>query len=140
MKRQNVLNKKKKKKGFTLIELIIVMAIMAILALIAIPKFLGYKETANKNSDKLSARTIGNAAQTVFVEVGTGFTATIDATAVETNADKIEALLQTIPVGKQSGYKNCKFKAVVKDTGDVKVYLVPASGSDLLLYNSTATN
>ena len=29
MKRQNVLNKKKKKKGFTLIELIIVIAIIA---------------------------------------------------------------------------------------------------------------
>ena len=62
MKRQNVLNKKKKKKGFTLIELIIVMAIMAVLAVVAIPKYSEFRETANKKHDVATAKTIANAA------------------------------------------------------------------------------
>ena len=42
---------KKKKKGFTLIELIIVIAIIAILAAMAIPKFGAIRENANVKAD-----------------------------------------------------------------------------------------
>jgi len=52
---------KKKKKGFTLIELIIVIAIIAIIAAIAIPKFGKVKDDANIASDQANAKIIATA-------------------------------------------------------------------------------
>lgn len=49
---------KKKKKGFTLVELIIVIAIIAILAAIAIPKLGSIRGTANDKADIATAKTI----------------------------------------------------------------------------------
>jgi len=61
---------KKKKKGFTLVELIIVIAIIAILAAIAIPKFGEIRENANVKSDIANAKDIQTAA-TAAVSNGT---------------------------------------------------------------------
>ncbi|HAX72926.1 MAG TPA: hypothetical protein DCY20_05330 [Firmicutes bacterium] len=49
---------KKKKSGFTLIELIIVIAIIAILAAIAVPAFGSIREKANVSADLGNARSI----------------------------------------------------------------------------------
>lgn len=57
---------KKKKKGFTLVELIIVIAIIAILAAIAIPKFGQITRDANIKADVATAKNLhGIAAQLV---------------------------------------------------------------------------
>ena len=61
---------KKKKKGFTLVELIIVIAIIAILATIAIPRFGEIREGANVRSDIANAKDIQTAA-TAAVSNGT---------------------------------------------------------------------
>lgn len=50
----NKLAKKRKKKGFTLIELVIVLAVLAIIALIAIPNF---TKVRNDSLAKADART-----------------------------------------------------------------------------------
>ena len=60
--------RKRKKKGFTLIELIIVIAIIAILAAIAIPKFGAVKKSANKKADIASAKNIATAAATLLAQ------------------------------------------------------------------------
>ena len=62
---------KKKKKGFTLIELIIVIAIIAILAAIAIPKFGEIRSNANSKADMATAK---NIATSVAAKIANGDT------------------------------------------------------------------
>jgi prepilin-type N-terminal cleavage/methylation domain-containing protein len=51
-----IINKRKKKKGFTLIELIAVIAILAILGAILVPKVGGYSARANTSKDLANAK------------------------------------------------------------------------------------
>lgn len=52
---------RKKKKGFTLIEVIVVIAILAILGAILVPNVLGYRQKAEKSNIQTSAKTIVSA-------------------------------------------------------------------------------
>lgn len=111
MKRQNVLSKKKKKKGFTLIELIIVMAIMAILAAIAIPKFTEFKNTANKKHDITTGRTIANVVNTLNANGSfSGTVSGLDISSADANAVLIRNMLENgAPTAKTTAVKDKNF-------------------------------
>lgn len=54
---------KKRKKGFTLIELVIVLAVLAIIALIAIPNFNKVRTDSQKKADDATCETIKGVTQ-----------------------------------------------------------------------------
>ncbi len=67
----SLINKMKKREGFTLIELMIVVAIIGILAAIAIPNFLKFQLRAKSGEGKLNLSGIRTAQESYFAETGT---------------------------------------------------------------------
>ncbi|NLY47245.1 MAG: type II secretion system protein [Tissierella sp.] len=57
------INKKRNKKGFTLIELVVVIAILGVLGAIAVPRLGGFRTNATEAADKATAATIAKAAE-----------------------------------------------------------------------------
>lgn len=107
---ENLLKKTKKRKGFTLIELIVVIAIIAIISLIAIPRVLGYQDSAKKKADIANAKTIATTTATLMAnEKLTGLDAnkdeviTIVDSGAEDDALLIKQALQSVPTPQASG-------------------------------------
>lgn len=66
----NWINRKMKRKGFTLIEMVIVIAILGILIAIAVPRLAGFRDSAAKRADEATAETIEKAANLYIATYG----------------------------------------------------------------------
>lgn len=121
------LKNKKKKKGFTVIELIIVIAIIAILAFLAIPKFGEVRKDAALKSDIANAKTIANTATTLISE-GKLAVGSHDIDNSKTSGNLIEEALQNPPKPETTGYN--KYVATINATGDVTVTM--SNGSKII--------
>jgi type IV pilus assembly protein PilA len=62
--------KKKDKRGFTLVELMAVLAVLAIIAAIAVPRFTGTINAAKVKADESSALIIARAAEQKWLDDG----------------------------------------------------------------------
>ena len=120
-------NLRKKKKGFTLIELIIVIAIIAILAAVAVPRFGAVRKNATVKADVANAKTIANATTTLIAEgkitlptANTSYEINTDTPETATPAEEIEGYLQSIPTIK-SITGNGNFTVVISSDGKVQV-------------------
>lgn len=100
---------KRKKKGFTLIELIIVIAVIGIIAAIAAPSLMGTKETFKAKADAKSAQTVGRAIEvlvisetiksdasgTITIDTKPSLAATVAITGFTDTGDKVKTAVET---------------------------------------------
>ncbi|MBU3206709.1 prepilin-type N-terminal cleavage/methylation domain-containing protein [Clostridium algidicarnis] len=125
--RELITKERKKKKGFTLIELIIVLAIVAIIAAIAIPNFTKVRAESKSKADIQSAETIRRITLTLLADdkvlPGDKFTVTAGV-ATEPTSKKITATELSEyfkEVKKPQQDKGGKYEVEVDEKGNVKV-------------------
>ncbi|WP_315068349.1 prepilin-type N-terminal cleavage/methylation domain-containing protein [uncultured Clostridium sp.] len=116
---------RRKKKGFTLIELIIVIAIIAIIAAIAMPKFGKIKSDANLAADQANGKIIATAVASAASE---GLTP--DSGSISSNSNYITYIDgKNVPIPKS--VTNSSFYITYSETDGTKVFIGDATGKQV---------
>ena len=146
-----IFKKKLNKKGFTLVELVVVIAIIGILAGFAVPKFLGFQESARLNSDVSTAKQIADIAAVLVSQdkinlPETGKTTDITITSATaskadgTDAEKIVEKMQNVPTLKSQNGKTKDIVVVIDESGVIKVYGTAKTDAKNLIYPTQGDN
>ena len=113
----NWINKKRNKKGFTLVELVVVMAILGILAMIAIPKLGSSRDTAKKATHDANVRILKSAAAMYLADHPTAKDIEL------TDATNISKFMEYFDSKKlPKAYDDTDFKVTITDKGDITVF------------------
>lgn len=130
------MNLRKKKKGFTLIELMAVIAIIAILAAVLVPTVSGYINRSKKTAIITECRTVMNAIETYNASSLTeiNMNDTTVATAIATGELKALAAEELIEIEKIPHIKNATLADVKKindnkDKDIINKIVIDASGN-----------
>lgn len=136
---RDLLNKKKK-GGFTLIDLIIVIAIILILAAIAIPKFAHIRENANVDTDISNAKNIHSEVISLIgngtIPIPTSTPKTYNAT---TNTTITNGMQSSPKVKAKDGGRGSDFYVKVDIIGNVTVYAGDPAATGKEIYPNAAT-
>lgn len=136
--RQNQMEKRENKKGFTLVEVIVVLVILAILAAILIPSMIGWINKAEDKSAIVEGRTFVLAAQTIVSENYTAYT-TGGATSL-TGSYTGSGTTSTGHVGEAAELADVGIQSVTSTTvsdGKVTGAVIVSSGGKTVTYNGT---
>lgn len=122
---------KRRRNGFSLIELLIVIAIILIIAAIAIPELISSRMSANEASAVANIRTITTAQTAYSIQYGTGFSTQLSflgdaggTTSTATNAVLIDRVLAT---GTKSGYDFLYAVTATDGNGNPTSYTINAN-------------
>lgn len=134
------MNKKKKRKGFTLVELVVVIAILGILATIAIPKFSSSRKSAAVAAHNANVRIIKSVAVMYLAdnpaetgEISTKLSDRFDGDKMPTpnfaadGTDAVAATVFTITIGSDKNITVSPSEMMISDTGETKGKVVPVN-------------
>lgn len=107
---------RKKKKGFTLIELVIVIAIIGVLAAIAIPKYQQSKNKANIAAHKANVHMLESAATMRFSD---GISEDITWKGIDADSKKYIQNWPKVPEG--IGKDGSNYIVIIKKDGNISV-------------------